>query len=211
MKIFKTENGKCKVRLNSLKIIVYITVLETKNLNGFLDEIKAQFSDKTVCFRLLNEQDLPYKKVFTVDSYEINKTFESDENFKLQLLKTDEDIKLYLTITNEAIKDSDILAPDDLKYIKRILKDKGTDVGLILYKDQTVGTYCLFNSDLDSFVIDKRYQGQSLSYGALKAIVNLCNGHLDMAVSSNNKIALHVYKKLGFKKSKRISTYYLLK
>ena len=57
---------------------------------------------------------------------------------------------------------------------------------------------------LDRFLIDKKYQGQHLSFPILSDVVEILKAEYDVKVISlsvykNNPIAIKVYEKLGFK------------
>lgn len=87
-----------------------------------------------------------------------------------------------------------------LKYIsKDWLKDNKVGEIIICVEDDKIAGYCLANKsgNIAPLRVYEKYRGYGLSETLMKDIINKYGGY-KLGVYSDNKIALHLYKKLGF-------------
>lgn len=82
---------------------------------------------------------------------------------------------------------------------------------LLVYLDETVVGFALLASyrdgvKLKSFLIDPAWRGRGIANSALKRIISLAHTNVYLSVHPDNKAALHIYEKNGFRIYPHIKT-----
>ncbi len=142
---------------------------------------------------------------YTIDQYEITKTFEVHPDYSLEILSNQTKRK-YVNITKEATFDVDNMSFTDFEEASFYMKNPDSVIGLIKFRRHTIGTFVYTKDEIESFAISKRFRGKGHAYSSIGCLINHMGGHAYLLVSSRNQPALSIYQKMGFIKNNQSTT-----
>lgn len=142
---------------------------------------------------------------YTIDRYEINQIFESNDQYQIHLLSK-RNMRKYVRITREATFDVDNMSYTDLDEVLFYMKNHDSCIGFIKYRKRIIGSFVYTKHEIESIAISKRFRGKGHAYQAIQCIINRMDGHAYLLVSSRNEPAVSIYQKIGFIKKSDFTT-----
>jgi ribosomal protein S18 acetylase RimI-like enzyme len=145
------------------------------------------------------------KPHYTIDRYEIQKSFDVSGDYHLEML-SNQNKRKYVRITREATFDVDNMSYTDLNEVSFYMKNPDSVIGLIKYQKHTIGSFVYTKQEIESISIAKRYRGKGHAYASIGCLINHMGGHAYLLVSSRNEPAISIYQKMGFIKHDESTT-----